>query len=178
MSITYHWMRIAPGQFARCLDEPSEDVLWALDHEAWLADRAVLKGGPVTAAPPGRVPRGVWSCLWWDVYAFLLSDAGCPVDIVHGGASFAGYEDRPDIPEYLRPDEVSAAADWLCHIGFDELVAAPADDDPRWEHLYKTRGSRRTVAEHWPGGPRQTYEDELVPFFSAARDAGEAVLRS
>jgi hypothetical protein len=106
----------------------------------------------------------------WDALRLLMVAAGAPVDVINGGAPFAGEEWGYDIPRYLTVAEVQRAADYLARTPWATIV----------RQFDSTAMDR---AEIYPGGwtdsdldyLAENY-DQLADFFGAAARAQQLVI--
>jgi hypothetical protein len=176
------------GEYVRVTPEVMEhaiaDPQWALEYIEQLQDAADFAefGGEDEAEepqPPKELMAQAQARLYstykaWNILAFLLHRAGCPVDVVYGEVEFAEEEDWGyGPPRYLPPDRVRDAAQVLQGYTFAALSAGVTDQHLRDAEVYPipdpSSGNDEVMwAEHW--------FQPLVDFFAAAASEGDAVI--
>ncbi|RAJ33283.1 uncharacterized protein DUF1877 [Kitasatospora sp. SolWspMP-SS2h] len=128
MSIIGSYLRLAPAEFARALEEPG-----------WVREFAREQAALEHRRDPSEL-RFHDTGKSWAALAHLLARRGLPTEPVHGGTPLPGDEDWGyGPPTLLAPDRVAAAVRELADLPFDTLAAGLTPADLAAAEVYPVR---------------------------------------
>jgi hypothetical protein len=177
------YVRVTPDVMARGIDDP-DWIRDYIDELAEAADFAEFGGEPEEddeGPPPsqqlqdeGRL-RLFTTYKAWNVLAYLLERADCPVDVIYGEESFTEDDDDWGYgpPRYLPPDRVHLAARVLAGYDYSTLAAGVTDEELHDAKVYPVPEPSSAFDEvSWA----REWFDPMVAFFIAAAADGDAVI--
>ncbi|ETA71120.1 YfbM family protein [Actinospica robiniae] len=162
MSMIGEYLRVTPSELSRAIEDPQ----WALDHAEQIQDaQDENEQSPKEA-------KHFSTYKTWDMLGFLLRRFHFPVDVVHGEEDFADDEDWGyGPPHFLTVERVRHAARELARTSYDDLIRDVDHTELAAANVYPLSWDSPTSLE-WA----RDYYGQLTAFFSAAADAGDAVL--
>ncbi|MCF2525730.1 YfbM family protein [Yinghuangia soli] len=166
MSMIGRYLRVSPEQLATAIADPTA----ALDEVYAVVD------AEEEAEPPTREARHYSTYKAWGALEFLFDRYGFPVNVVHGEIAFAPGEDWGyGEPHYLPVERVREAAAELGELTYDALVRGVDPAELKRADVYPGHWDPDDGEDDPLAWPRSWYDD-LVVYFGAAAESGDAML--